>query len=163
MTDLNLRRATAADERVLAALATRLSAFELPSWRAPRHISDADARAMIAAVAAGDPDDEVLIAERDGGVVGCLHVLAVTDQRPSSKSHRPRHAQIPISNGNSQPLAWKLGVGNALVVGIWSLEVNLNPRPETPRASSSPRADTRSIRLRTGCPCTAGRPCPSCW
>jgi ribosomal protein S18 acetylase RimI-like enzyme len=63
----------------LAALATRLSGFELPSWRAPQDISDADARAMIAAVAAGDPDNEVLIAERDGEVVGCLHVLAVTD------------------------------------------------------------------------------------
>ena len=79
MTDLTLRRATAADERVLAALAARLSAFELPSWRAPQDISDADARAMIAAVVSGDPDDEVLIAERAGEVVGCLHVLAVTD------------------------------------------------------------------------------------
>jgi len=79
MTDVTFRQATAADERVLAALATRLSAFELPSWRAPRDISDADAGAMIAAAAAGDPDNEVLIAERGGGVVGCLHVLAVTD------------------------------------------------------------------------------------
>ena len=79
MPDLTLRRATAADERLLAALAARLSAFELPSWRAPLDISDADARAMIAAVAGGDPDDEVLIAERAGEVVGCLHVLAVTD------------------------------------------------------------------------------------
>jgi ribosomal protein S18 acetylase RimI-like enzyme len=79
MTDLTLRRATAADERVLAVLATRLSAFELPSWRAPQDISDADARAMIAAAAGGDPDDEVLIAARNGEVVGCLHILAVTD------------------------------------------------------------------------------------
>ncbi len=79
MPDLTLRRATAADEQLLAALAARLSAFELPSWRAPQDISGADARAMIAAVAGGDPDDEVLIAERAGEVVGCLHVLAVTD------------------------------------------------------------------------------------
>jgi len=79
MTNPGLRRATAADERVLAALAVRLTAFELPSWRAAHEISEADARAMIAAAAAGDPDNEVLIAERDGEVVGCLHVLAVTD------------------------------------------------------------------------------------
>jgi ribosomal protein S18 acetylase RimI-like enzyme len=79
MTDLTLRRATAADERALAVLAARLTAFELPSWRAPRDISEADARAMLAAVVSGDPDDEVLIAERAGEVVGCLHVLAVTD------------------------------------------------------------------------------------
>ena len=79
MTDLTLRRATAADERVLALLATRLNAFELPSWRAPQDIADADARAMIAAAVSGDPDDEVLIAERGDEVVGCLHVLAVND------------------------------------------------------------------------------------
>jgi ribosomal protein S18 acetylase RimI-like enzyme len=79
MTDLTLRRATAADEQVLAALAARLSAFELPAWRAAQKIADADSRAMIAAAASGDPDDEVLIAERGGEVVGCLHVLAVTD------------------------------------------------------------------------------------
>ncbi len=79
MTDLTLRWATAADEEVLAALAARLSAFELPAWRAPHEISDADARAMIAAAASGNPDDEVFIAERGGEVVGCLHVLAVTD------------------------------------------------------------------------------------
>lgn len=79
MTDLTLRPATAADEQMLAMLAARLSAFELPAWRAPREIGDADSRAMIAAAASGNPDDEVLIAERGGEVVGCLHVLAVTD------------------------------------------------------------------------------------
>jgi ribosomal protein S18 acetylase RimI-like enzyme len=79
MTDLTLRRATAADEQVLAALAARLSAFELPAWRAPHAIADADSRAMISAAAGGDPNDEVLIAERGGEVVGCLHVLAATD------------------------------------------------------------------------------------
>jgi ribosomal protein S18 acetylase RimI-like enzyme len=79
MTDLTLRRATAADDQVLAVLAARLSAFELPAWRAPHEIAEADSRAMIAAAASGNPDDEVLIAERGGEVVGCLHVLAVTD------------------------------------------------------------------------------------
>ena len=79
MTDLTLRPATAADEPMLAMLAARLSAFELPPWRAPHEIADADSRAMIAAAASGNPDDEVLIAERGGEVVGCLHVLAVTD------------------------------------------------------------------------------------
>ena len=62
MTDLTLRRATAADDQVLAVLAARLSAFELPAWRAPHEIAEADSRAMIAAAASGNPDDEVLIA-----------------------------------------------------------------------------------------------------
>ena len=79
MTDLTLRRATAADEQVLTVLAARLSAFDLPAWRAAHEIGDADSRAMIAAAASGNPDDEVLIAERGGEVVGCLHVLADTD------------------------------------------------------------------------------------
>jgi len=79
MSQLTLRPATAADEPALAVLAARLAAFDLPEWRAPHDISGADARAMLEAVAGGDPDDEVLIAERQGEVVGCLHVLAVTD------------------------------------------------------------------------------------
>jgi ribosomal protein S18 acetylase RimI-like enzyme len=79
MPELILRAATAADAPVLASLAVRLAAFELPSWRAPHDISDADARAMLAAVASGDPDNAVLIAERAREAVGCLHVVAVTD------------------------------------------------------------------------------------
>ena len=79
MKELTLRPATPADEATLAALARRLTAFELPAWRAPREISEADAMAMTAAASAGDPDNEVLIAERDGTIVGCLHVLALTD------------------------------------------------------------------------------------
>ena len=79
MPDLSLRPATAADGPALAALAARLGECALPEWRAPHEIADADARAMLEAVADGDPDNEVLIAERDGVVAGCLHILAVTD------------------------------------------------------------------------------------
>ena len=79
MSDLILRAATAGDEPALTALAERLGAFELPAWRAAHQIADADARAMMAAVAAADPDNQVLMAERDGQVVGCLHILAATD------------------------------------------------------------------------------------
>ena len=79
MPQSTLRPATAADGPVLAALAARLGECALPPWRAPHDIADADARAMLEAVADGDPDNEVLIAERDGTVAGCLHILAVTD------------------------------------------------------------------------------------
>lgn len=79
MSELTLRAATAADEPALASLAERLAAFELPAWREGREIAEADARAMLAAVAAADPDNQVLMAERDGEVVGCLHILAATD------------------------------------------------------------------------------------
>jgi ribosomal protein S18 acetylase RimI-like enzyme len=79
MSDLTLRAATVGDGPALAALADRLAAFDLPSWRAAREISDADAVAMMGAIVAASPDNEVLIAERGGEVVGCLHMQAVTD------------------------------------------------------------------------------------
>ena len=45
----------------------------------PGDIANADGRAMLDAVAAGSDENEVLIAEHRGEVVGCLHVLATTD------------------------------------------------------------------------------------
>jgi ribosomal protein S18 acetylase RimI-like enzyme len=107
MTDLTLRPATAADEPALAALAARLTAFELPAWRAPHEIADADAQAMLAAVAAGDPDDEVLMAERDGEVVGCLHILAATDFFGLRHGHVSVIATTPAAEGS--------GVARALI------------------------------------------------
>jgi ribosomal protein S18 acetylase RimI-like enzyme len=79
MPDLTVRPATPADEAVLASLANRLGACPLPSWRTPGDIANADGRAMLDAVAAGSDQNEVMIAERGGEVVGCLHVLATTD------------------------------------------------------------------------------------
>jgi GNAT superfamily N-acetyltransferase len=71
--------ATPADAESLAALARRLGAIPLPHWRTPDEISAADAREMIAALTSSSTDNEVFIAERDGHVVGCLHMLATTD------------------------------------------------------------------------------------
>jgi len=79
MPDLIIRPATPADADVLGALAERLGACPLPSWRMPGDIAGADGRGMLDAVAAGSDENEVVIAERRGQVVGCLHVLATTD------------------------------------------------------------------------------------
>ena len=79
MSDLIIRPATPADAAVLASLAERLGACPLPAWRMPGDIANADGRAMLDAVAAGRGENEVMIAERRGEVVGCLHVLATTD------------------------------------------------------------------------------------
>jgi ribosomal protein S18 acetylase RimI-like enzyme len=79
MADLTVRPATPADAEVLGSLAERLGACPLPSWRMPGDIAEADGRAMLEAVAAGSDENEVVIAERRGEVVGCLHVLATTD------------------------------------------------------------------------------------
>ena len=79
MATLSIRLATPADEPTLTVLAARLAAFPLPAWRQPADIAEADARAMIASVAAGRAGDQVFVAERDGTVVGCLHVLVAVD------------------------------------------------------------------------------------
>jgi ribosomal protein S18 acetylase RimI-like enzyme len=79
MSDLVLRPATAADEPMLRSLAERLGALPLPSWRAPGDISSADATAMMAAVTGGSDENEVVMAERGGEAVGCLHILVTTD------------------------------------------------------------------------------------
>jgi GNAT superfamily N-acetyltransferase len=76
---ITLRAATRADEPTLVEMARRLIAFELPAWRRPEEISTADAREMMDAVIAGTSDNEVLIAERDGKAVGCLHMLMTID------------------------------------------------------------------------------------
>jgi GNAT superfamily N-acetyltransferase len=79
MPPLTVRLATAADGAVLTALAARLATFPLPAWRQPSDIADADAGAMIAAVAAAAADNQVFVAERAGTVVGCLHLVVTTD------------------------------------------------------------------------------------
>ena len=107
MSDLIIRAATPADAYVLAALAERLGALPLPSWRQPGDISDADTRAMMDAVTRGSDENQVLIAERDGAVVGCLHILMTTD------FFGLRHAHVSVLATSAA--AEGTGVGRALM------------------------------------------------
>jgi GNAT superfamily N-acetyltransferase len=104
---IDIRPATLADEPALAELAERLAAFPLPPWRKPEDIAVADAREMMAAVHAARPDNQVVIAERDGIPVGCLHVLAMTD------FFGTRHAHISVIAATAA--AAGSGVGRALL------------------------------------------------
>ena len=74
-----IRAAGEADAAAIRSFAERLAEFTLPPWRTSSEIADADCGAMMEAVRAGRPDNEVWIAERDGTPAGCLHVLASTD------------------------------------------------------------------------------------
>lgn len=87
---ITLRLAAAGDEETLRALAWRLTAFDLPPWRRPEDIANADARDMIAAARDGAPDNQVWLAERDGVAAGCLHVLLTTD------FFGTRHAHVSV-------------------------------------------------------------------
>lgn len=114
-----IRLATTSDRDTLKQLARRLADFELPPWRTAHEIADADARAMIAAVAASRKDDEVFVAERSGREVGCLHILATTD------FFGRRHAHVSVIATSAD--AAGSGVGRALMefAEAWSRERDL--------------------------------------
>jgi ribosomal protein S18 acetylase RimI-like enzyme len=107
MTDLTIRPATTADARLLATLAERLASFPLPPWRTPDAIAQADAGAMIEAIEEGNDDNEVVIAERDGVPVGCLHILVMKDFFGASHGHISVLAATVEAEGT--------GVGRALM------------------------------------------------
>jgi ribosomal protein S18 acetylase RimI-like enzyme len=104
---LIIRKARSADESTIVALARRLTAFDLPRWRQPDDISNADARAMMEAVAEGSDQNEVLVAERDGEIVGCLHMLTMTDFFGRPHAHISVIATAASAEGT--------GVGTALL------------------------------------------------
>ena len=79
MTELTVRPARPADADSLERLAFRLTTFPLPAWRPPADVALADTRAMLAAIDAGDDDNQVFVAERDGRIAGCLHIYVTTD------------------------------------------------------------------------------------
>jgi GNAT superfamily N-acetyltransferase len=101
------RLATIADEPTITRLAERLAAFELPPWRRPEDIAVADASEMMRAVQGGVRGNEVLIAERAGQPVGCLHVFETTDFFGRSHAHVSVLATTAEAEGS--------GVGRALL------------------------------------------------
>lgn len=107
MHPVTIRPATAADERALLVLATRMANFELPPWRSADEITGADARAMIDALHGGHPDSQVFVAERDGRVAGCLHLLVAQD------FFGRHHAHLSVIATSAE--AEGTGVGRALM------------------------------------------------
>ena len=86
-TDLKIRPATREDAPLLTGLAVRLASFPLPPWRTADSIASADAAAMMEAIEEGTDASEVVIAERDGRPVGCLHILVMNDFFGASHGH----------------------------------------------------------------------------
>jgi GNAT superfamily N-acetyltransferase len=104
---VDIRAAAPADEPVLTALAGRLTSFPLPAWRRPEDIAVADAREMMDSVRAGSDDNQVLVAERKGLVVGCLHLLSTRDFFGTDHAHISVIATTVEAEG--------AGVGRALL------------------------------------------------
>ena len=81
--------------------------FDLPPWRTADEITSADGRAMLDALRTGHPDSEVFIAERDGLVAGCLHVVVAADFFGRQHAHLSVIATSDAAEGT--------GVGRALM------------------------------------------------
>lgn len=104
---VTIRPAAAGDERALLVLASRMANFELPPWRTADEITGADAGAMLDALRGGHPDSQVFVAERDGRVVGCLHMVVAQD------FFGRRHAHLSVIATSEE--AEGTGVGRALM------------------------------------------------
>src|SRR4029453_9107906 len=107
MPRLPIRPAPGADARLRTGLAERLTSFSLPPWRTPDSIANADAGAMMEAIEAGSDDNQVVIAERDGVPVGCLHILVIKDFFGVSHGHISVLATTADAEGT--------GVGRTLI------------------------------------------------
>ena len=105
---LVIRPATPADAAALMALASRMANFDLPPWRSADEVIEADGRDMVNAVSAGNPEQDVFLAESNGVAAGCLYVLVATD------FFGRRHAHISVIV--TSEAAEGSGVGRALMV-----------------------------------------------
>ncbi len=107
MTGLTIRPATKADESALMRLSERMANFTVPPWRSAEEITNADGRSMVNAVGLAHPESEVFIAEHDGAVAGCLHMLVSRD------FFGRRHAHISVIAVSEE--AEGTGVGRTLM------------------------------------------------
>ena len=133
MADLMIRRATEGDAAVLAELSARLAECPLPSWHTRDDVAAADWRAMMQAIRVPQPDNDVLLLERDTAAVGCLHVYAATDFFGRRHAHLSVIAVSAAAEGQ--------GVGHLLLdhAETWARSrglglLTLHVRPENARA-----------------------------
>jgi ribosomal protein S18 acetylase RimI-like enzyme len=114
-----IRRATAADEPALLAMAQRMANFEVPPWRSAAEIIEADGADMLRAVLTPRPDHEVFVADVGGQAAGCLYVLVATDFFGRQHAHISVIATTAAAEGT--------GVGRALMAHAeaWALDRGL--------------------------------------
>ena len=104
---MNIRGAVKDDSEEIRRLAARLANFEIPGWRTPEEIIDADARTMLRAIDEARSDSEVFVAEAGGVPVGCLHMVLTED------FFGRRHAHISVVAVSEE--AEGTGAGRALM------------------------------------------------
>lgn len=132
---LSIRPATPADRDFLGAMAARLADFDAPpAWRPASEIAAGDRRDLWHALDEPPPGSELVVAELDGELAGCLHVLTKIDfftERPHA------HVSVIAVARNAEGK----GVARALMTWAerWAAEqgyghVTLNVFPANTRA-----------------------------
>ena len=105
---MTIRAATPADRAFVLALADRLVAFDVPSWRSKDELVDGDRRALEEWFDGPKAGEAMLVAELDGQPAGCAFLVTLVDyfnQRPHA--HLSVLAVTKAAEGR--------GVGSALL------------------------------------------------
>ena len=77
---VTLRRARATDKSAIMALVPRLvSGFTPPPWREPAAMTPTDLDVIAKALGSQSEDPVLYVAERDGGIVGFIHLCSLED------------------------------------------------------------------------------------
>ena len=77
--DVEIRQSLPADVEAVVALASRIHEFGPPPWRDAARMAEVDREHARSAVLAPNAERAVLVAVRQGAVVGFVHLCALTD------------------------------------------------------------------------------------
>jgi len=105
---MHIRPASTADRDAILALVPRLAEHGTPPGRDREQIRTVDLDTVAAAIDRRPPEVEVLVAEDEGGIVGFVHLMTVTDY----------YTQAPIGHVSDIVVADQAqgqGVGRALI------------------------------------------------
>lgn len=72
--DVIIREVSDKDREFVLSLASRLADFELPSWRTPQEVEAGTCRWLEKALSSGSESQCILVAERDGELMGFIFI-----------------------------------------------------------------------------------------
>jgi ribosomal protein S18 acetylase RimI-like enzyme len=109
MPEIQIRTAKKEDKEFIVSLVSRLTEFELPSWREPKQMNVADEEVLSRVLLTNPPEVAILMAEDNNGVpLGFIHLNISTDYYTHEK-HGHISDIIVAPNGEGR------GVGKALM------------------------------------------------
>lgn len=115
---MNIRPATSKDREAILALVPRLAATGTPPGRDTQQIEATDLQTIAEAIESRQPETQLLVAERDGSMLGLIHALPAPPgcrarfrrgrrpRRPSRKSGRERRWRLMEGNEHLVAPQW---------------------------------------------------------